>query len=159
MWGIWGRVLPSISSCPSGLSWRECKGDGIWREGQGSSSQCFKHVPKSSQAILHPFLFLLQSLLLSTPLIFLLLSPDSRSTATHFSPSFSPLSFPLSHPGTLISLLRPFPKGHPSHCAEGGPRGHRIQSFPLQMKKVSLTTTAHMFQVLTVPGSFHNHFI
>lgn len=48
-WGaLWGRLggsaLPSISSCPSGLSWRGTKGRGSWREGQGFRAQLSQHT-------------------------------------------------------------------------------------------------------------------
>lgn len=45
MWGrLGGSALPSISSCPSGLSWRGTKGRGSWREGQGFRAQLSQHT-------------------------------------------------------------------------------------------------------------------
>lgn len=40
-----GSALPSISSCPSGLSWRGMKGRGSWREGQGFHTQFSQRTP------------------------------------------------------------------------------------------------------------------
>ena len=70
MWGHLGRrVLPSISSCPSGRSWRGMRGRWNLERGQGSNVQLvLQTCPHVLPPFLHPFLFLFQSLLPRTPL-------------------------------------------------------------------------------------------
>lgn len=146
---VWGRSVTFnlIWSQWSFLERNAGGGGRIWKENQETHIHFSKHV--SSSSFPGPFPFSLPSTLLT----FLLPPPDSPSLAICSSHSSSPPSHFLS---PLVSLLLPFPSGHPSHCAKTDPGGHEIQSPPDEEE--SDLESVNILRVLTVPG-FHNHFI